>query len=146
MKRRSLARVPCPIARALDQIGEWWSLMIVRDAFMGLSRFEEFQADLGISRNALTTRLAKLVKAGVLERVPVTPGARRKRYRLTAKGKDLFATVIALRQWGERWTFPSGKLPHVVVERESGEPIGEVRVTAQDGRALGPHQTMLKRV
>jgi DNA-binding HxlR family transcriptional regulator len=144
MRRTSLARTPCPIARALDQIGEWWSLMIIRDAFLGVTRFEAFQESLGISRNALTARLGKLVKAGVLERRPVAEGARRKEYKLTAKGKDLFTTVMALRQWGERWTFKEGALPHVVVEREGGAIVPRVEVRASDGRPLTHRDTALK--
>ena len=102
VKRTSLERDGCPIARSLDAIGDWWSLLIIRDAFLGRRRFCEFQRSLGTARNILATRLRKLVRHGVLETVPATEGAGRLEYILTAKGRDLAPVLLALKEWGER--------------------------------------------
>ena len=100
--RKSLKGDYCPSARSLDVIGDWWSLLIVRDAFDGLTRFSEFQKSLGIAKNILTERLRTLVSRGILEAVPVGDSGARMEYRLTAMGRDLFPVMVALRQFGER--------------------------------------------
>jgi DNA-binding HxlR family transcriptional regulator len=93
----------CPIARALGVIGEWWSLLIIRDSMLyGITRFNDFQRSLDISRNALTTRLDKLVECGVMERRPI-PDSARYEYVLTAMGKDLGGVLEQLNKWGEKW-------------------------------------------
>src|SRR5437773_6439490 len=101
MKRKSLCTAKCPIARTLDVIGEWWSLLIVRDAFLGKRRFGEFQKSLGLAKNILSTRLRKLVSHGVLEYGPASDGSAYKEYALTEKGRRLYIILVALRQWGE---------------------------------------------
>src|SRR5258707_3588423 len=111
MQRKSWADANCPMARSVDLIGEWGSLLILREAFGGVRRFDDFQKRIGISRNLLTTRLKKLVDGGVLERRPVHSDAKRHEYVLTEKGEDLFATIIALRQWADRWLLPMGNYP-----------------------------------
>jgi DNA-binding HxlR family transcriptional regulator len=98
----------CSVAHCLDVVGEWWSLLIVRDAFLGVTRFDDFQARLGISRNILTQRLNHLVEAGVLSRVAYSDHPPRSDYRLTAKGRDLWLVVTAMRQWGDRWAADGG--------------------------------------
>src|SRR5688572_9175571 len=103
--RKSLKGDFCPSARALDVIGDWWSLLIVRDAFDGLTRFSEFQKSLGIAKNILAERLKTLVASGILELVPPSEDAVRMQYRLTPMGKDLFPVMVALRQFGERHLF-----------------------------------------
>jgi len=92
----------CSIARTLEIIGEWWTLLILRDAFLGLSRFEEFQGSLGIARNVLTKRLMTLVHAGIMERQRYQEHPERFEYRLTDSGRDLFPVVVSLIQWGDR--------------------------------------------
>ena len=107
----------CSVAQCLEAVGEWWSLLIVRDAFLGVRRFDDFQARLGISRNILTQRLNHLVTTGVLQRVPYQDHPPRSEYRLTDKGRDLWQVVTAMRQWGDRWAAPSGppiKVRHTV--------------------------------
>src|ERR1700751_3546279 len=99
MQRPGSAKADCPVARALDAIGDWWSLLIVRDAFDGLRRFGDFQHNLGIAKGMLTTRLRKLVELGVLELVPASDGSAYQEYALTRKGRDLFPVVVSLRQW-----------------------------------------------
>jgi DNA-binding HxlR family transcriptional regulator len=91
----------CSIARALEVVGERWSLLIVRDALLGLTRFEQFQDSLGIARNVLADRLGRLVTAGVFERVPYQQRPQRCDYRLTSMGRQLFVPVLALMQWGD---------------------------------------------
>ncbi len=146
MKRTSLDVTPCPIARSLDIFGEWWSLLILRECFTGVTRFDDFQANLGVSKNTLTARLSKMVERGVLQHVPVSPGARRKHYKLTQKGKELHTIFIALRQWGDKWTFDGDAPPNVVVEKATGLPVAPVIVRSQDGRTLKPRDTILVRL
>ena len=98
MKRHSLCESPCPIARSLDVIGDWWSLLIVRDAFSGKRRFSEFQESLGLAKNILCARLQKLVSHGVLKTAPASDGSAYQEYQLTDKGRDLYVVLVALRQ------------------------------------------------
>jgi DNA-binding HxlR family transcriptional regulator len=136
MRRKTFARMNCSIARALEQIGEWWTFLIVREAFMRTRRFDDFQRNLGIARNILSARLKKLVARGVLERRPAPDDSRRIEYRLTRKGRELFPVLLTLREWGDRWVVGIDRAPVVVVDRESSQPV-EVRVTSRDGRLLG---------
>ena len=98
MQRKSWASAECPMARSVDAIGDWGSLMILREAFGGATRFDDFQKQLDMSRNLLTARLKKLVACGILARKPIAEEARRHEYVLTEMGEDLLATIIALRQ------------------------------------------------
>lgn len=133
--RKSLKADSCPSARALDVIGDWWSLLIVRDAFDGLSRFGEFQKSLGIAKNILTDRLRKLVEQDILEVAPADDGGARLAYRLTHKGQDLFPVMVALRQFGERRLFAPGEAHSVLVERDTGKPV-RLAVLTEDGRPI----------
>src|SRR5438270_1507589 len=105
MKRKSLCTEKCPIARTLDVIGDWWSLLIVRDAFLGKRRFGEFQKSLGLAKNILSSRLRKLVSHGILEAVPASDGSAYQEYTLTDKGRSLHIVLDALRQWGASCLF-----------------------------------------
>jgi DNA-binding HxlR family transcriptional regulator len=109
----------CSVARTLEVVGEWWSLLIVRDAILGVRRFDDFQQRLGISRNILTQRLHRLVEQDVLERVPYQDNPPRYEYRLTPKGRDLWLVLTAMRQWGEKWE-PLEAGPASVLEHASG--------------------------
>jgi DNA-binding HxlR family transcriptional regulator len=100
---KTFADMECSIARTLDVVGERWSLLILRDAFYGVRRFEDFQRDLGIARNVLAGRLAKLVDQGVLERRRYEEHPPRHEYLLTAKGRDLLPVLLAMTRWGDRW-------------------------------------------
>src|SRR5579871_6184646 len=135
MRRKTFAHMNCSIARALDQIGEWWTFLILREALMGTRRSEDFQRNLGIARNILAARLKKLVARGILERAAAA-SSRRAEYRLTEKGRALFPVLMALREWGDRWIVGPRRVPVIVVDRRNAEPI-EVRVTSRDGRNLG---------
>jgi len=126
----------CSLPAALEAMGERWSFLILRAAFNRLHHFEEFQQALGIARNILANRLGRLVEHGILAREPMPEDRRKIRYRLTDKGAALLPTMVALRQWGERWETGVAAFP-VLVDVETRRPIREVTVQAQDGRVLG---------
>ena len=138
MKRKCLDTANCPIARTLDVIGDWWSLLIVRDAFLGKRRFSEFQKSLGLAKNILCVQLQKLVSHGVLTTGPTSDGSAYQEYRLTEKGHSLYLVLVALRQWGERNLFEKGELDLLLVDRETGQPVKALELRSQDGRLLGP--------
>ena len=133
-KRMNTAR--CPVARALDVIGDRWSLLIVRDAFDGISRFGDFQASLGVARNILASRLKALVEEGVLQVQPASDGTAYQQYVLTPKGQALFPVIVGLRQWGEGNLFRRGERHSRLVEKESGKPVARLGVSGAGGRAL----------
>lgn len=143
--RRSLKGDYCPSARSLDVIGDWWSLLIVRDAFDGLTRFGEFQKSLGIARNILTDRLRTLVSRGIMELVPAANGGVRQEYRLTAMGRDLFPVMVALRQWGERHLFEADEQRSLLVARDTGLPV-RLDIRTQDGRPIAADDTVILKV
>jgi DNA-binding HxlR family transcriptional regulator len=130
------------IAHILDVIGEGWSMLIIREAFFGIRRFEEFQRHLGIARNILTSRLKKLCDNEILERVPIKEGAKRHEYLLTNKGKELMPLLIALTQWGDKWIYGKGNEPIVFRDRETGLPISHIQVHAENGRELRPREIL----
>ncbi|MFF7360889.1 winged helix-turn-helix transcriptional regulator [Streptomyces sp. NPDC008125] len=136
----------CPVARSVDAIGDWWSLLIVRDAFDGSRRFGEFQRSLGVAKNILTARLRALVAGGVLETVPASDGSAYREYVLTAKGEALFPVVVALRQWGEQNFFAPGEPHSRMVDREQGQQLRALEVRAADGRRLGPDDMVVRKV
>ena len=138
MKRKCLETSQCPIARALDVIGDWWSLLIVRDAFFGKRRFSEFQRSLGLAKNILCARLQKLVAHGIFNLSPASDGSAYQEYTLTDKGRSLFLVLVALRQWGESWLFEKGELDLLLVDRKTGQPIKPLELRSQSGRTLGP--------
>ncbi len=118
--------------------------MIVREAFMGVRRFEEFQSRLGIARNILTARLKKLCHYEILDRVPVKEGAKRHEYRLSTKGRDMLPMLIAITQWGDKWVFGEDNVPMIYLDRERGEPIAEVKVRSTQGTILQPRDIMIQ--
>ena len=149
MERKSFAEMDCSVAQCLEVVGEWWSMLIVRDAFFGVRRFEDFQRSLGISRNILRQRLTTLVDAGVFERIPYSEHPPRSEYRLTDKGRDLWPVLTAMRQWGDRYASPGGPRlelihkgcghrgePHLVCS-SCGETVGARDVEAVPGPGRG---------
>jgi DNA-binding HxlR family transcriptional regulator len=145
MKRTGFAKADCPVARALDTIGDWWSLLIVRDAFDGLRRFGDFQKNLGIAKGMLTTRLRQLVEAGVLEQAAASDGSAYQEYHLTKKGRDLFPVVVSLRQWGEAHLYARGET-HSVLLDQAGQPVGQLVLPSKKGRPLAWSDTQVKKV
>jgi DNA-binding HxlR family transcriptional regulator len=149
MRHKSLADARCPIARTIDLVGEWWSILILRDAFRGVRRFDEFQASLGIARNMLSRRLKRLVEAGLLETKPYSERPPRHEYRLTDKGRDFYPVLMTLMAWGNRWarrdqtTVALSRrtrrpLDPLLIDRATGEPITPQSVqTVVVGAAAG---------
>ena len=135
MERKSFAQMDCSVAQCLEVIGEWWSMLIIRDAFLGVSRFEEFQKHLGISRNILGDRLNSLVDAGVLEREPYCARPPRDEYKLTPKGRDLWPVLTAMRNWGDDYAAPSGP-PLELIHRSCGEVTHPEMVCSHCGERL----------
>lgn len=131
---RALAEC-CSLPAALEAMGERWSFLILRASFNGLCHFEEYQSELGIARNILANRLARLVEHGILFRQALPEDRRKIEYRLTEKGHALLPTMVALRQWGERWEtgFPASP---VLVDARDRRPIAPVSVCSWDGRVL----------
>jgi DNA-binding HxlR family transcriptional regulator len=144
MKRTGFAKADCPVARALDAIGDWWSLLIVRDAFDGLRRFGDFQKNLGIAKGMLTTRLRTLVELGVLEQVAAADGSAYQEYALTKKGRDLFPVVVSLRQWGEAHLYARGEA-HSVLLDQAEQPVGQLVLPSKTGRPLMWSETRVKK-
>jgi DNA-binding HxlR family transcriptional regulator len=143
MKRKSLQGDLCPIARALDVIGDWWSLLIVRDAMIGTRRFSAFQKNLGVAKNILTVRLRALVAQGILEVQPAADGSAYQDYVLTAKGRALFPVLVALRQWGEEFSFKPNEDFSRLLDRKTRRPLRKLEIRAEDGRVLDQTDTML---
>lgn len=137
---------PCPVARALDAIGDRWSLLIVRDAFDGVQRFGDLQRNLGMARNILSDRLRRLVDAGVLQTQPASDGSAYQEYALTAKGLGLFPVVVALRQWGEDQLFAPGEAHSSLVEKASGQPVARMQPQTADGQVLAPDAAMVRKL
>lgn len=136
MKRTSMEGRPCAVARSLDVIGDWWTLLIVRDALAGLRRFGEFQRSLGAARNILTTRLRALVAEGILTTAPASDGSAYQEYLLTDKGRALVPVLIALGQWGSQYVFQKGEPCLTPVDAAGQQPLRTMRPQAADGRAL----------
>src|SRR5690242_8421773 len=135
MRHKSFAGMQCPIARSLERIGEWWSILILRDAFLGATRFEQFQKSLDIAPNMLTRRLNALVEAGLLERHRYSERPPRDEYRLTDRGRDFRPVLWALLAWGNRHFAPGGPSV-IVVDTETGEPADPVLVDRRTGKVM----------
>jgi DNA-binding HxlR family transcriptional regulator len=137
MQRKCLDDSTCPIARSLDSIGDWWTLLIVRDAMLGIRRFSDFQRSLGLARNVLSARLKKMVADGVMTMAPAGDGTSYQEYQLTEKGEALLPVLVAMRQWGERFQFAPGEPHSELVDRDSGKALEKMRVRDVDGQELG---------
>jgi DNA-binding HxlR family transcriptional regulator len=143
VKRVSHQAASCPVARPLDAIGDWWSLLIIRDAFAGKRRFGEFRKSIGMARNILATRLRNLVAHGILQMTPVSDGSAYQEYVLTEKGRDLFPVLVALRQWGEKYFFAPDEACPALIDRKTGQPVQILALHAPDGRPLGPEDVVV---
>ncbi|ACK49357.1 transcriptional regulator, HxlR family [Methylocella silvestris BL2] len=136
-KRTDVGKSGCGIARALQVVGDWWSLLIVRDAFSGRRRFSEFQKNLGLAKNILSVRLRKLVEEGIFTVQPDPDSALSHLYVLTPKGQQLGVILVALWQWGEENCFAPGELKYRMVDTLNRQPLTKLQLAAQDGRILG---------
>lgn len=144
VKRTSFERDACPIARSLDAIGDWWSMLILREALLGASRFGEFQKRLGLAKNILTVRLRTLVEQGILRTAPASDGSAYQEYLLTPKGLGVFPILVALRQWSEEFDDHPEEITTVLVDKEKGKPVRKLELHAQDGRLLSAGDIALK--
>jgi DNA-binding HxlR family transcriptional regulator len=139
MQRKSFADMQCPIARSLERVGEWWSILILRDAFLGLSRFDEFEESLGIAPNMLTRRLKGLVEAGLLERRRYQERPARFEYVLTERGRDFRPVLWTLLSWGNRHFAPEGASVELI-DSTTGEVADPMLVDRRTGKALATPQ------
>lgn len=135
MKRTSFEHWQCSIAQTVEVVGDWWSLLILRDVFWGLHRFDELLEDLGIARNILSDRLGNLVAKGVLEKVPYQQAPLRHEYKLTQKGRDLWPVLMMMAQWGDRWALP-GMHPVVFTHTTCGHQFSATLSCDQCGEVL----------
>ncbi len=135
MRRKSFETLECPIARSLERVGEWWSILILRDAFLGATRFEQFQKSLGIASNMLTRRLGALVEAGMLEKRRYSERPPRDEYVLTEQGRDFLPVLWALLAWGNRHFAPEGASV-VIADADTGAPADPVLMDAISLRPL----------
>lgn len=135
MGRKRFGDMNCGIAQALEALGDWWTLLIVRDAFFGARRFGDFERSLGIAKNILAARLSHLVEHEIFERVEVGSAGHRFEYRLTAKGEALLPVLTALREWSDEWVFGRGNEP-VIVQDRAGRRLPKLRVTDADGKPV----------
>jgi DNA-binding HxlR family transcriptional regulator len=144
VKRTSFEGDACPIARSLEAIGDWWSLLIIREALFGLRRFGEFQSKLGMAKNILAVRLRSLVDHGILETAPASDGSAYQEYLLTPKGRGVFPILVALRQWSEEFDARPEEIATILVDKEKGKPVRKLELYSQDGRLLNASDIALK--
>jgi DNA-binding HxlR family transcriptional regulator len=144
MKRTSFADMDCSIARTLEVIGEWWTMLILREAFNGVRRFDGFQARLGIARNVLATRLQRLVDSGILERRRYQERPERFEYRLTDKGRDLYPVLMSLMHWGDRWAVGEDG-PPVRLTHKCGHAPGPILACQHCGEEMSPRDVTVRR-
>ncbi len=145
-KRTTFKGATCPVARSMDVIGDWWSLLIVRDAFDGLRRFGEFEENLGIAKNILSTRLRNLVTHGILKIAPASDGSAYREYVLTKKGRGLFPVVVGLRQWGEDNLYRPGEAHSVMIDRRTGKRIRRLELRGSDGCVMEPEDACVRKI
>lgn len=144
--KAALAKAPCPVARAVDVIGDRWSLLIVRDVFDGICRFGALQRSLDLARNILTERLRTLVAQGVLETRPASDGSAYHEYIVTEKGADLFTILVALRQWGEEHLFTEGERHSVLLDADTGRPLSKLRALDAEGQPATHRSSYVRKV
>jgi DNA-binding HxlR family transcriptional regulator len=136
MSRTRFDQTPCSVAQTLEQVGDWWTLLIVRDAFFGMTRFAEFQEDLGISKAVLTDRLGRLVSHGIFDKERLHEPGARYAYRLTRKGRDLWVLLTAMRLWADKWVHGEGGEPLLAQEVGSGRVVRKLVATDEHGERI----------
>lgn len=136
MARKRFDKMNCGVAQALEALGDWWTLLIVRDAFFGARRFGEFERSLGIAKNILSARLQHLVEHGIFECIDIGSAGERYEYRLTKKGQALLTVLTALREWSDEWVYGAGNEPLIFRDRKTGRRVRRLRVTDAAGMSL----------
>lgn len=142
MQRTRLTEMPCPIARSLERVGEWWSILLIRDAFQGLSRFDEFQQSLQLSPTILTRRLKCLVESGIFEKRLYNSRPARYEYLLTERGNDFFPVIAALFQWGNQHFAPEG-LTVMLTDRRTGIPVEPLLLDKTTQKPIDVHNVTI---
>lgn len=143
MKRTSFARWPCSVARTMDLLGDWWTPLVMREAFYGIRRFDEFQQGLGIARNTLSDRLHRLVEEGLMEKQPYQTEPVRYDYVLTEKGRDFFGVIAALTRWGDKWLADEAGPPITLHHTDCGQDTHAEVVCAHCGKPLTSENTTM---
>ncbi|MCY9848432.1 winged helix-turn-helix transcriptional regulator [Pectobacterium jejuense] len=146
VKRKSLKEDACPVARALEVVGDRWALLIIRDAFDNRRRFGDFQRSLGVAKNILTDRLRALVEEGILSVQPVSESSAYQEYILTPKGEQLFPLVVALRQWGEQQLFAEGEPHSLLLDKHTGQPLQTMLPHSAEGQLVVGQHTFVQKV
>jgi DNA-binding HxlR family transcriptional regulator len=141
MRRTRFDEWDCSIARTVDILGDWWTPMVLRSAFLGARRFEQFQDGLGIPRNVLTERLGRLVDEGIMEKRRYHDRPVRHEYRLTEKGVGLYPVIVTIMEWGNRWLDWDVAPPVDLVDRDTGEVLEPMLVDRRTGQELDPRRT-----
>lgn len=136
MKQKSFADMRCSIARSLEIIGPWWSFLILRDAFMGVRRFKDFERSLGIAKNTLSNRLKLLVENDLLEKTSATDGTKYEEYHLTQKGRELFPVLVAITQWGDKWAVHENGPSFEIIDTRTKSAIPPLALLGSDGQPL----------
>ena len=137
---------PCPVARSADLLGDRWALLVIRDAFDGITRFSDFQRSLGAARNILSDRLRRLLEADILRLQPASDGSAYQEYVLTAAGLELFPLLVALRQWGERHRFAAAEAHSQLFETGSRKPLPYMQPHGRDGRPVRAADTRVRKL
>ncbi|MBO6505772.1 MAG: helix-turn-helix transcriptional regulator [Kordiimonadaceae bacterium] len=145
MKQKSFADMRCSIARSLEVIGPWWSFLIIRDAFMGVTRFKDFERSLGIAKNTLSNRLKLLVENGLLDKVTDPGGSKYAAYHLTEKGRDLFPVLVAITQWGDKWAVHEDGPSFEIIDKRTDQSIPPLALLGGDGKPLPEDEIGVKR-
>ncbi|MCD4484020.1 helix-turn-helix transcriptional regulator [Chromobacterium vaccinii] len=145
-RRKTLSDSPCPVARAVDIIGDRWSLLIIRDAFDGLRRFGEFQSNLGMAKNILADRLKMLTENGIIQMVPASDGTAYQEYVLTRKGEGLFPIIVMYRQWGECNLYKSDENHSSLIYKHNRQPVGAIHLATENGAKLQKDDTTVKKI
>ena len=143
MQRTRFDEMQCAIAQTAEVIGNPWTLLILREAFFGTTRFGKFEKRLGIAKNILTQRLEHLVGHGIMTREALPPNGKRFEYRLTPKGTDLLTVVFALRDWSDRWTYGAGSEPLLVTDRRTGKRVPPLQIRDDRGKLIPPSELQI---
>jgi DNA-binding HxlR family transcriptional regulator len=133
MSRTRFDKINCGVAQSVDQLGDAWTLLIIRDALVGVTRFQQFESNLGIAKNILSDRLSKLVQHGVLAKERLDEPGNRFEYKLTPKGRELWIVITAMRLWSDKWVFGEANVPAVFRERGSGREVAGLVAVDADG-------------
>lgn len=144
MRRTSFANMPCSVARTMDLLGDWWTPLVLRDAFYGIRRFDDFQQGLGIARNTLSDRLRRLVAEGLLEKQQYQADPVRHEYVLTEKGRDFFGVLAAMTAWGDRWLAGPDGPPIALHHHACGNDTSAVSICARCGEPLTADDTEMR--